>query len=532
MKSIKAITIKTVKPEAPSFVDGATTGSPTNNRRPVWKWKSGGPIGGGIGVFQFNLDTPVPVQREDTNTSFTPANALPDGTYTLKVQERDAYGNWSLPISRSIKVATQGAKVEITSPVRGFHSNVKNGTLQVKWEVDDVARTDQAAFTMTKEGGWNLIRREFKDAADNLTFDTVSVYWDTTTPKVAITSPKNGSLANKSVIPVSWSVDGALQSAQATDTLGSAEGAKTVFRSFTDKAGNTGSASHQVTLRFMAPGFTHIRKVLVLDKNLSGASGHSLSRANLNSALSELATETGFAVTTLKQADSIAAISAAFTVAKLQEQQAVIFSNNDGVSSLLDSQSKMNVEKYVNDGGTLIAVHAASAFISNWAWLTDALVQSFYGPMAPQNTRANLVHDAQALAGGTASSGVFGNLTAPIGFTDEFYSFKESPRSSPGVTVLVTVDEASFDKPINGAMGTDHPVVWANRVGKGYVINFSLGHSWSTGNVYSAQDSYLKKLFYGVMRFGAGDFVGCTDPANSNYNQDAIQSDPTQCSVP
>lgn len=136
------------------------------------------------------------------------------------------------------------------------------------------------------------------------------------------------------------------------------------------------------------------------------------------------------------------------------------------------------------------------------------------------------------MAVGTASSGVFKSLIAPIGFMDEFYSFRESPRSSPDVTVLVSVDESSFDKTINGAMGADHPVVWANRVNKGYVINFSLGHSWSTNNAYTAGDAYLKKLIYRVMRFGAGDFSGCTDSADSNFNPDATQSDPSQCSVP
>lgn len=531
-KSFQAITIRTGKPGAPSFIDAATTKSPTNNPKPVWKWKSGGSAGGGIGVFQYTVNTPTPIQREDTATGFTPANALPDGAYTLELKERDAFGNWSDPVSRGITVATRAPKVEITKPARGFRSNAKNGSITVEWKVNDAAQDSLTGFVMAKEGDWNLIRREFRDAANNLGFDTLSVFWDTTAPKVAIAYPKNGTTVNKSTIPVSWSIDGIKQTAQLTEDLGAIEGNKTVSRSFSDPAGNIGTVTNQVSLLFDAPAFTRIRKILVLDKSQGGAGGHLESRRDLNLALSALSTEKGFSVTTLRQADSLSVIANAFTLAKLKENQVVLFSHNDGVSSQLDSLSKMNVEKYVDEGGTLIAVHAASAFITGWPWLTNSLVQSFYSPQGTNQPRANLVHDAPALAAGTASSGIFRNLTAPTAFLDEFYSFRATPRGSPGVTILTTLDESSSDKPINGAMGADHPVVWATQVGKGYVVNFSLGHSWSTNNAYAASDSYLKSLLYGIMRFGAGDFAGCTDPANPAFNPDAIVDAPSQCSTP
>lgn len=260
---------------------------------------------------------------------------------------------------------------------------MKTGIIRVDWKINGAAQDTQTTFTLTKESGWNLIRREYRDAASKLSFDTVSVYWDTTAPKIIISNPKNGSIVNKSSIPVSWSIDGAAQTAETTEPLGATEGDKTITRSFVDKAGNSGTASVKVSLRFNAPNFTHIRKILVLDKSTSGANAHLESRRDLNSALSELAVEAGFTVTTLKQTDSISAVSAAFSLAKLQEQQIVLFSNNDGVASQLDPQSKLNIEMYVSDDGTLIAVHAASAFIANWTWLTNSLVQSFSVHKAP-----------------------------------------------------------------------------------------------------------------------------------------------------
>jgi photosystem II stability/assembly factor-like uncharacterized protein len=57
--------------------------------------------------------------------------------------------------------------------------------------------------------------------------------------------------------------------------------------------------------------------------------------------------------------------------------------------------------------------------------------------------------------------------------------------------ILLTVAERSFTRTINAPMGDDHPVMWTKAIGKGRVVNFSLGHSWSGSNVYTEKDSYL-----------------------------------------
>jgi hypothetical protein len=69
-------------------------------------------------------------------------------------------------------------------------------------------------------------------------------------------------------------------------------------------------------------------------------------------------------------------------------------------------------------------------------------------------------------------------------------------------------------------------------MGKGRVAHISLGFSWSHNNVYAANDGYLTQFLYGAMRYAAGDFIGCTDRAFSEYNPDATKSDPTACQTP
>lgn len=277
------------------------------------------------------------------------------------------------------------------------------------------------------------------------------------------------------------------------------------------------------------PVKTNLKKVLILDKSQGGANGHRESRADLNKALGELATAKGFTVTTIGQDDPASKISTEFSTANLATYQVVIFSNNDGVHAQLDATSKANLEAYVKNGGGLLPVHAASAFISNWAWLTSMLVESFYGPHGSDQPTANMSHDPEGNKDGMETKGIYKGLTAPLAFLDEYYSFRSSPRGKTNVTILLTIAENSFSKPVQGPMGNDHPVVWAKTEGKGRVVHFSVGHSWSTNNVYAAKNAYLKNFLYGNLRYAAGDFIGCTDNKYEEYNPDATKSDATLC---
>ena len=281
-----------------------------------------------------------------------------------------------------------------------------------------------------------------------------------------------------------------------------------------------------------APLKTNLKKILVLDKSKHGANGHKESRVDLNKALAELGTANGFTVKTIGQNAAASEISSEFSVANLSTYQVVIFSNNDGVHEQLDATSKANLEAYVKNGGGLLPIHAASAGIANWAWITSMLVESFFGPHGNDGPTANMTHDAEGNKDATETKGIYKGLTAPLAFLDEYYSFRTSPRGKPGVTILLTIAENSFTKPVQGPMGNDHPVVWAKTEGKGRVVHFSVGHSWSTNNAYTAKNSYLKNFLYGNLRYAAGDFIGCMDNKFQEYSADVTKSDATACITP
>lgn len=81
--------------------------SPTIDSTPTWSWFSGG---GGNEIYRYSLDNEdLSGEPETNNTEYTPPGPLPEGEYTLFVQERDDAGNWS---NNGIKTIT----IEIPTP--------------------------------------------------------------------------------------------------------------------------------------------------------------------------------------------------------------------------------------------------------------------------------------------------------------------------------------------------------------------------------------------------------------------------------
>jgi hypothetical protein len=89
-------------PSAP-FV-AVTPHSPTNNTKPTWTWMSGS--SGGSGVFRYRLDSSDLSQNAITGiqSSFTPVQALSEGTHVLYVQERGGAGDWSMSGSAEVLI--------------------------------------------------------------------------------------------------------------------------------------------------------------------------------------------------------------------------------------------------------------------------------------------------------------------------------------------------------------------------------------------------------------------------------------------
>ncbi|MCX7656479.1 MAG: hypothetical protein N2Z76_08140, partial [Treponemataceae bacterium] len=97
--NISPIAVKSIRvdapPNPPVFTGPETV---TLSQTPTWSWQSGG-FGSGI----FNYFWNGTWSGETSATSYTPST-LADGSYTLKVKEKDAGGEWSSESSRTVVV--------------------------------------------------------------------------------------------------------------------------------------------------------------------------------------------------------------------------------------------------------------------------------------------------------------------------------------------------------------------------------------------------------------------------------------------
>lgn len=166
---------------------------------------------------------------------------------------------------------------------------------------------------------------------------------------------------------------------------------------------------------------------------------------------------------------------ATFSPEILVRFDAVIFNNVSG--DVFTSQQREAFREFIENGGGFVGIHAAGDNSHEaWDWyINDMIGTLFTGhPMDPQFQEATVgVEDRTHPA--------TDHLGSDWVRTDEWYSFDRSPRNSPGVNVLATLDESTYDPgSLFGtelAMGDDHPIIWWRCVGEGRVLYSALGHT-------------------------------------------------------
>jgi hypothetical protein len=167
--------------------------------------------------------------------------SLQEGLNTINRSSTDQFGRTGAA-SVQVTLDRQASVVVLTSPVNGTVTNQSD--IAVAWTVDGVTQTTDLTATLTE--GVNTIARSYTDAAGNTGTASIQVTLDTQVPVVVITSPANGTITNQSETVIAWAVDGVAQTTELTASL--IEGENTITRSYTDAAGNVGTASIQVIL--------------------------------------------------------------------------------------------------------------------------------------------------------------------------------------------------------------------------------------------------------------------------------------------
>ncbi len=203
---------------------------------------------------------------------------------------------------------------------------------------------------------------------------------------------------------------------------------------------------------------------------------HTGSNAAALSALRELGDAHGFRVTA-------ASDPSAFEAASLEAFRAVVLLNASGAA--LSTARREALQRFVETGGGLAALHAAAQPVPDWPWIAEALGTSAQDACDLRSVEvlvSDRVHPATR------------HLPARWAVEDAVYDYAANPRGL--VHVLAHIDDRAWE---GGAMGHDHPVIWARPMGSGRVWYSGLGHEAGL-----FRDPMFRRHLLGGVRWAAG----------------------------
>lgn len=184
--------------------------------------------------------------------------------------------------------------------------------------------------------------------------------------------------------------------------------------------------------------------------------------------------------------------SSRFTDDELAAYGAVVFLSTTG--DLLNDAEQRAFERFVENGGGFVGIHAAADAEYDWAWYRE-LVGALFRDHPPIQTAVVDVADPEH-----PSTQMLPDRWER---SDEWYNYRRNPRGE--VRVLLTLDETSYS---GGAHDGDHPIAWCRHI--------EAGRSWYTGlghTVESYRDPLFREHVLGGLRWALGLEESACEPA-------------------
>lgn len=196
-----------------------------------------------------------------------------------------------------------------------------------------------------------------------------------------------------------------------------------------------------------------------------------------------------------------------FTPYNLAEYRVLVLLNVSG--EFLNTLQLEALKTFVHSGGGVVGIHCASTgmpsqdpdSVDKDGWYSKMLGAFFTEHPEPQEGLIRVedtVHpivvrglhgDGCGLQKMTESGEGNGKAFERKWF-DEWYNFKDHPRTAHQVHVLLTVDEGSYH---GGALGADHPLIWCQEFEGGRSFYTALGHF---------DEAYEEEMFMGQVLGG------------------------------
>jgi type 1 glutamine amidotransferase len=164
------------------------------------------------------------------------------------------------------------------------------------------------------------------------------------------------------------------------------------------------------------------------------------------------------------------------TPARLKGCDVFLMNNCNELSTLLNDEQRQAIEDWYKQGKAIVALHAALVHQTKWKWFYDLAGCDFDSDSLFQ--RAKVVVEPTA-----AQHPAVKGQGHEFWYQADWTNHDKSVTGLPGVTVLLRVDESTYDpvrqyfKERGGkAMGEDHPIAWLREHGGGRFFYTELGH--------------------------------------------------------
>ncbi len=179
-------------------------------------------------------------------------------------------------------------------------------------------------------------------------------------------------------------------------------------------------------------------------------------------ALMKLGAENRFRVDTTEDAS-------VFTEANLKQYKTVVFLSTTG--NILNPEQQTAFEGYIRGGGGFLGIHAAADTEYDWPWYNKLVGAYFLSHPKQQNVDIIVWNQVDP------TTNFLPNRWRRF---DELYNYKSI---QPGLTILATLDENSYEGGKNGLM---HPFMWKHE--------FEGGRAYYTGGGHT-DESFVEPLF-------------------------------------
>lgn len=161
-----------------------------------------------------------------------------------------------------------------------------------------------------------------------------------------------------------------------------------------------------------------------------------------------------------------------FNTLDLDNYKLVVFLNT--TMDVLNHTQQLAFEQFIKGGGAFLGVHAAADTEYDWDWYGKLVGGYFDSHPNDPNVRKAKIDVVNNIHPSTA------HLKETWIRTDEWYNYK---NLSPDVTVLLNLDETSYE---GGTNGPDHPIAWFQE--------FDGGRAFYTGGGHT-DDSFNEPMF-------------------------------------